>query len=187
MTSNPHHDEFARRHGLGPELVSLVTRDGRVASVHRHRSGGEIWLVDSQDDDDGGDTSAVADAGVATTLSNTTLMVGGISPPGVIEVEIAVRGGAKSRRRPSAAGAWIAAFENVSTPTALTIVERDDGDRVVRQQRLDFRDGPERRVGPFARALQWSRVHVDLPGPLALPRGSTTYPAPRRRRVVFRR
>ena len=182
------HDEFARRCELGPALVRLVTRDRRVASIHWHRSGGDVWLVDSREDQDGGDASAVAEeqGGVATTCSDTTLLVGGISAPDVVEVELVLRGGTERRRRPNAAGAWIAAFEDVKLPTDLAIAERDDGNRILRQQRLEFPDGPERRTGRVRRALRWARVHLDLPGPLALPRGSTSYPAPRRRRVRIR-
>jgi hypothetical protein len=183
---NPFNDEFAGRYGLGTALATLTARDGTTASVRVHPTAREVWLVFSYDDDDGGGEAGAAPGGdgIAVTLVDTTLLAGGTSHPDAVDIELGLADRDEPVvTRPTAFGAWIAALERVRLPTDVSIVERDAGGGIVRQRQLDFPDGTEPRLGPGARALRWIRLRLDLPGPLALPRGSTTYPGGRGRRV----
>ncbi len=89
--------------------------------------------------------------------------------------------------RPNASTAWIAAFENVAIPTELSLLERDRHGRIIRQRELDFRDGPALRTSLVARVRRWLNLRLDLPRPLGLPRGSTTYPKPHGRARILKR
>ena len=181
MSAESDNDELASGYGLGATLAVLTVRDGTTASVHVHRTDGEVWLVFSYDDDEGGEASAAPGSdGIAVTLLEGTLLAGGTSDPHVVLVELALRDcDGQVVTRPTAAGAWIAALEPVGLPTDLSITERDASGRVVRERYLDFPDGTGSRLGLRGRALRWARLSLDLPGPLALPRRSTSYPRPR--------
>ena len=184
----PPRDEFYER--LGPALTRYVASDGLSASLHRTESGLGVWLVIRSDDDEGADlTASQSTDGVAVTIYGDTLLAGGVSDHTIAEVELKLhdRGDARAVCRPSASGAWIAAFEHLRLPTILSLVERDQEGRATRERQLDFPDGPAAPGGLLARALRAIGTTLDLPGPLGLSHGSMSYPAPSRARWLSRR
>jgi|1186.fasta_scaffold467341_1 hypothetical protein len=178
MEEDPFRDWLGKRHQLGVALAEVRTPDGGVAMLHSDTSG-HLWLVERHDDVDGGDLSATRSAGrLITSFYDDILIVGGRAEGQVRQVQVRLRDDRARRVTPGAHGGWLTAMDGVTLPTFVTVSLRGASGELLSEETLDFPDFRDPvAAGPITRLVRSVRLHVDLPGPLGLPRGRTTYPA----------
>lgn len=130
--------ELIVRHELGAPLAEITTSDGLTVWLHKARHSRTLWLV--KETDTHGSATRATDP-VATSLSDRTLVVGGVLGPSASEIQLELDG--HVRRLPAnAQNAWLTSFAPVAIPFRLTVWELDADAVPVREYALDWEAEP---------------------------------------------
>lgn len=130
--------ELIVRHELGAPLAEITTSDGQTVWLHKAQQSGTLWLVEEADTHG---SAAPATDTVATSLSERTLVIGGVIGPTATEVQLELDGNVR-RLTANAQNGWLTSFEPVTIPFRLTVRELDAQATPVREYAMDWEDEP---------------------------------------------